>query len=158
MEKQKTGNRSEFAIKWKLNELKGALGWAIGSMAIMIGAWSISLVGYADANDNHEHIRVRAILDRDYVTIDPELSKDVTMLVTVPDNPEMKGWSVRLAEGELEPPYMETVGVPVSDWKNLAYLLTITGQEIEELNCGVEPETIMFEGGVGSYELECVDN
>lgn len=158
MEKQKIANRSEFAKKWKINELKGALKWAIGSIGLIVGALSISLVGYADANDNHEHIRVRAILDRDYVTIDPELSKDETMLVTVPDNPEMKGWSVRLAEGELEPPYMETVGVPVSDWKNLAYLLTITGQEIEELNCVVDPGTLKFEGGIGSYELECVDN
>ena len=157
MEKQKAGGRSEFGKKWKLNEVKGALGWVIGSIGLMVGALSISLVGYAEASEL-ESVRVKATLNDGSVTIDPDLQLDESLLVTVPDSPYMMGQSVRMADGRLEPPFVGTLDVPVSVWESIAYLLTKTGAEIEEWECRVVPETIEFEEGVGRYELECVDN
>lgn len=155
MEKKQAETRSEFAQKWKVKELRYALVLAIGSIGLMIGALSISLVGQVEGSEM-ENVRVNGLLDRGKLTIDPELQPNESLLVTVPDSVEMMAQSVRMADGNLEPPFIHTLDVPPSVWEDLEYLLTIvSGDEITEYQCEVDPESILFEGNEVNYELEC---
>ena len=155
MEKAQSSSRVEFAQKWKINELRNALKVAIWSIGLMLGALSISLVGQVEGSEI-ETVRVNGSLDRGQLTIDPELQPNESLLVTVPDSAEMMGQSVRMADRNLEPPFIRTLDVPPSVWEDLEYLLTIvSGDEITEYQCGVDPMTIVFEGREVSYMIGC---
>lgn len=155
MEKKQAEARSEFEQKWKIKELHYALVLAIGSIGLMVGALSISLVGQVEGSEVGI-VRVNALLDGGMLTVDPDLQANESLLVTVPDSAEMMGQSVRMADGNLEPPFIRTLDVPPSVWEDLEYLLTIvSGDEITEYQCEVDPESIMFDQGRVSYALEC---
>jgi len=155
MEKEQSSSRGEFAKKWKINELRNALVVFFGSIGLMAGALSISLVGQVEGSEI-ERIRVKGSLENGSITIDPELQPNESLLVTIPDSAEMRGQSVRLAEGRDEPPYMETIYAPAAVWRNINYLLAVDGgDEITEYQCEVDPESIMIEHGSVGYVLEC---
>ena len=155
MEKKQAEASSEFAQKWKVKELRYALVLAMGSIGLMIGALSISLVGQVEGSEM-ENVRINGLLDRGKLTIDPELQPNESLLVTVPDSVDMMAQSVRMADGNLEPPFIRTLDVPPSVWEDLDYLLTIVGSsEINEYRCEVDPESILAEQGRVSYTLEC---
>lgn len=155
MEKRAGNNWGEFAQKWKLNELRNALVLAIGSVGLMVGALSISLVGQVEGSEI-ETVRVNGSLDSGMFTINPELQAGESLLVTIPDSSEMMGHSVRMADGDLEPPFIRTLDVPPAVWEDLEYLLTVVSvDEMIDHVCRVDPETIVFMEKEVSYVLEC---
>lgn len=150
MEKQRVRKRSE------ISELREAIVTALVSVGLVIGALSISLVDEVEGSEV-EKVRVSGLLGDRVITIDPELQYGESLLVTVPDSLDMMGQSVRMADGDLEPPDIRTLDVPPTVWKDLEYLLTIVGgDDITEYRCVVDPESISEQQGSVSYELECV--
>lgn len=155
MEKRRADAHSEFAQKWKIKELQKALVLAIGSIGLVAGALSISLVGQLEESEV-ERVRIKGWLENGSLTIDPELQSNESLLVTVPEIVEMMGQSVRLADGRREPPYMEKIYSPTSVWSDIDYLLTVDGgDETTEYQCEVDPETVVIEGTEVSYVLVC---
>ncbi len=120
MENKQVKVGAEFAQKWKINELRNALKLAIWSIGLVVGAFSISLVGQVEGSEI-ETVRVKGFLDRGQLTIDPELQPNESLLVTVPESVGMMGQSVRMADGKLEPPFIRTLDVPPSVWEDLEY-------------------------------------
>lgn len=103
------------------------------SVGLIIGALSISLVDTL-AKEPGRIITVNYELNGGQVTLDPVLSPNVSLLVTIPQTDQFKSHSMRLAEvGEYEPPFVPRLTVEFGMLQYLDYSQSeyIEGQFID---------------------------